>query len=93
MSARPSPLRPWRQITTKEAKARMIASAAKISAAANVASAGAISNRPERTMMTDNTATTSPNSAKRPDQVASLDLGSSPNTARRTMFVSPRKYV
>ena len=87
-SARPSPPVPCRQMTTKAANANKIASPAKTKAAANVASAGKISNRPDRTIMTEMAATAMANRPNLEDQIAILDTGSSGN-GRRAMFYSP----
>ncbi len=80
--ARPNPVRPCRQIATKAAAASSTASAAKTSAAPKVTSDGSTSSRSVRTTMIESTATTSPNTAKRPDQMASRDIGSSRMTRR-----------
>jgi hypothetical protein len=78
-------------MTTKDANANKIAIPAKTKAAANVASAGTISNRPDRTMMTDMAATAIANRANLEDHIAILDTGSSGN-GRRAMFTVPSRF-
>ena len=75
---------PCRQMLTKLNSASSTASPASASAAPKVASAGSISSTFARRIRIDSTATASANSASRPDQAASRDIGSS-KEGRRAM--------